>query len=123
MVIRPEDIIKKYNKKRGLKGDNMNMTRKQREEKITREAIEVFKNHEIIKEKSTEDRWLIASRYEDGAICGTHATEIISLYNGRLFVRGDIPDCVFGYHGGRDPVGKVYWIGRQSLWTAKQVIA
>ena len=87
-------------------------------EKLRDDAIRAFKDHHLIEDDRVNGKWFLARKYEDGSTRGDMATEIISLRNGRLFVGGDINDCVFAYFGGhRDAtpeqknVGKVAWIG------------
>ena len=87
-------------------------------EKLRDDAIRAFKDHHLIEDDRVNGKWFLARKYEDGSTRGDMATEIISLRNGRLFVGGDIDDCVFAYFGGhRDAtpeqksVGKVAWIG------------
>jgi hypothetical protein len=81
-------------------------------------ALAAFEDHKLILRDDERGRWRIAMTYEDGSVQGQYATEIVSLWNGRLFVGGDIDDCVFGYYGdkrGTEADGhraKVRWIGR-----------
>lgn len=80
-------------------------------------AIEAFKNHELVDNR--EDRWRIAKRYPDGKIDCVHAAEIVSLWGGRIYVGGDIDDCVFAYYSssgkGETPreqhIAKLRWMG------------
>ena len=97
------------------------MTKKEHVEGTTRLAIEAFKSHAIVFEDRITGRWRIMRHREDGTRCGMHATEIISLMNGRLFVGGDIDDCVFGYWGAPEGIPeqeyhirKVAWIGQHT---------
>lgn len=93
------------------KCDKESMTNEEFNKTVTTQAINAFKDHELI--ESSDRRWFIAKRYEDGSLQGQYATEIISLRNGKLFVGGDIDNIVFGYYGNKDyHVGKVYWIGK-----------
>lgn len=77
-------------------------------------AIEAFKSHELV--DCREDRWRICKREPDGQLTNIHAAEIVSLWGGRLFVGGDIDDCVFAYHSYNDKVNhhraKLEWIGK-----------
>lgn len=78
-----------------------------------KQAIEDFSTHEVV--ELDLDRGYAYIRRKDKS--STHAAEIIALKNGRLFVGGDIDDCVFGYY--RDPApdkatafyNRVHWIG------------
>ena len=85
-------------------------------EKTSNEAIRSFAKHQIFAE--SEGRWVIRARGENCGWTSNHLTEIVSLYGGRLFVGGDIDDCVFAYFGrSRDcelsmDLQKVQWIGR-----------
>jgi len=74
-------------------------------------AIDAFKNHELIDNR--EDRWRIARRYPDGKIDCVHAAEIVSLWGGRIYVGGDIDDCVFAYYSDKtnDHIAKLRWMG------------
>lgn len=73
-------------------------------------AIEAFKDHEIVDKR--EDRWRIAKRDKDGRFTNIHYAEIISLWGGRLYVGGDIDDCVFAYYGDHpDHLSKLRWMG------------
>lgn len=75
------------------------------------QAIEAFKDHELV--DCREDRWRIMKREEDGKLTGIHAAEIVSLWGGRLYVGGDIDDCVFAYYGDHpDHLSKLRWMGR-----------
>jgi hypothetical protein len=80
------------------------------------QAIEAFKDHELI--LNTQDRWRIASRNSNGSICGFYAAEIISLWGGRLYVGGDIDDCIFAYFSTNNPenfhLDKLRWIGKHN---------
>lgn len=73
-------------------------------------AIEAFKDHEIVDDR--EDRWRIAKRDKDGRLTNIHHAEIVSLWGGRLYVGGDIDDCVFAYYGDHpDHRSKLRWMG------------
>jgi len=73
-------------------------------------AIEAFKNHEIVDKR--EDRWRIARRDKDGHLTNIHYAEIVSLWGGRIYVGGDIDDCVFAYYGDHpDHLSKLRWMG------------
>lgn len=75
-------------------------------------ATEAFARHELV-DNPCEGWWRIARKDPDGRIDGNYAAEIISLWGGRLFVGGDIEDCVFAYYSdSRDPVAKLRWIGK-----------
>jgi len=77
-------------------------------------AIEAFSRHELIYTSYDQDRWRIA-RVERGEIKSTYATEIISLWGGRLYVGGDIDDCIFAYYSdSANPIDKLKWIGRNN---------
>jgi hypothetical protein len=73
-------------------------------------ATEAFANHRLV--RCDEDRWLIA-RASRGRITETaYATEIVSLWHGRLYVGGDIDDCVFAQYVDSDRhIDKLRWIG------------
>jgi hypothetical protein len=58
------------------------------------------------------DRWRIAGKTEGGRTESAYATEIISLWGSRLYVGGDIDDCVFAYSDNSDSVAKLRWIGK-----------
>lgn len=74
-------------------------------------AIEAFKGHELVDNR--EDRWRIMRRDKYGQLTGIHAAEIVSLWGGRLYVGGDIDDCVFAYYGDHpDHRSKLRWMGR-----------
>lgn len=74
-------------------------------------AIEAFKNHELVDNR--EDRWRICKREKDGTLTNVHAAEIVSLWGGRLYVGGDIDDCVFAYYGDKsDHRSKLEWMGK-----------
>jgi hypothetical protein len=80
-------------------------------------CIDIFKDHELIEANEVGRRWYIARRHEDGTVKGDFATEIISLRRGKLFVGGDIPNCVFAHFGGNFDdsnyhIAKIAWIGR-----------
>jgi len=72
-------------------------------------AIQAFADHRLVDTRS--DRWRIA-RIHDGLIVTTYATEVVVLWGGRLYVGGDIDDCVFAYYyDSPDPVAMLRWIG------------
>lgn len=74
-------------------------------------AIETFKDHELVDNR--EDRWRICKREKDGKFTNVHAAEIVSLWGGRLYVGGDIDDCVFAYYSDHpDHLSKLRWMGR-----------
>lgn len=74
-------------------------------------AIEAFANHELVDNR--EDRWRIARRDKDGRLTNIHYAEIVSLWGGRIYVGGDIDDCVFAYYGDHpDHRSKLRWMGR-----------
>jgi len=81
-------------------------------------AIAAFQNHALVDDR--EDRWRICKREKDGKLTGIHAAEIVSLWGGRLYVGGDIDDCVFAYYSssgkGETPreqhFAKLCWMGR-----------
>lgn len=74
------------------------------------QAIAAFKDHELV--DCREDRWRICKREKDGKFTNVHAAEIVSLWGGRLFVGGDIDDCVFAYYGDHpDHRSKLRWMG------------
>lgn len=91
-----------------------------RSEWVIKSAIRAFRNHELIEGDENSRRWRIAKKYDDGSIMGTYATEVISLWGGRIYAGGDIDDCVFAYYSGTkddDPgqnnhKDKLCWIGR-----------
>lgn len=76
--------------------------------KLIAEAQAAFADHEIILDKP--DRWRIAKKYPDGAICLDHLAEIISIRGG-LFVGGDLSPVVFQYFDSQYPIAQVIWIG------------
>lgn len=87
------------------------------DEQTIKAAIQAFRRHHLIDGSYDNGRWFIARKYDDGTIDGTYATEIISLRGGRLFVGGDIDDCVFAYYSGPKDSPyfhehKLSWIGR-----------
>src|SRR5512136_166140 len=74
-------------------------------------AIEAFKNHELV--DCREDQWRIAKRYPDGQLTSTHFAEIVSLWGGRLYVGGDIDDCVLAYFSDtQSHRDKLRWMGK-----------
>jgi len=74
-------------------------------------ATKAFADHQFV--RCEEDRWFIARAERGRIVDGAYATEIISLWHGRLFVGGDIDDCVFAYYTDSDkPIDKLRWIGR-----------
>jgi len=74
-------------------------------------AIDAFANHQLI--RCEQDRWHISRMTTDGRIESTYTTEIISLWGGRLFVGGDIDDCVFAYYSDSpNHIDKLRWIGK-----------
>lgn len=75
-------------------------------------ASDAFARHKIVERR--EDRWRLA-RVEDGRIQSPYHTEIVSLWGERLFVGGDVDDCVFAYAGTSDHVAKVRWLAQSSL--------
>lgn len=76
-------------------------------------ALEAFKDHHLIRGDKTSDRWVLARKYEDGAVDSTMLTEVVSLWGGRIFVGGDIDDCSFAYYSDRrDHLSKLAWMGR-----------
>jgi hypothetical protein len=86
---------------------------------MIQDAMRAFEGHHLILDDRKNGRWRIARKYDDGAIRSDMATEIISLWGGRLFVGGDIDDCVFGYCSGpKDQTEeefhayKLCWMGR-----------
>jgi hypothetical protein len=75
------------------------------------QAIDAFKDHEIVDTK--DGHWRIMKRDKDGHLTNIHYAEIVSLWGGRLFVGGDIDDCVFAYYGDySDHLSKLRWIGK-----------
>jgi hypothetical protein len=73
-------------------------------------ARSAFTRHQLV--GCREDCWRIARLNESGKIEGAYATEIVSLWGGRLFVGGDIDDCVFAYYSDSpDHIDKLRWIG------------
>jgi len=82
-------------------------------------AMKDFENHQIILDDKENGRWRIAKKTEDGGVEGFYATEIISLWGGRLFAGGDIDDCVFAYFSAAKNLSdvdfhlaKLAWIGQ-----------
>ena len=73
-------------------------------------ATEAFANHQLV--LCDKDRWRIARVGPDGKIENAYAAEIISLWGTRLYVGGDIDDCIFAYSDNSDPVAKLRWIGK-----------
>ena len=77
-------------------------------------AITAFEKHVLVEQHVSDiggNRWFIARPHKDGnGYDGIYATEVIALRNGRLFVGGDIDDCVFAY-GDKDPLERLRWIG------------
>jgi len=74
-------------------------------------AIAMFKDHALVDNR--EDRWRIMKREKDGHLTNIHAAEIVSLWGGRLYVGGDIDDCVFAYYSDHlDHLSKLRWMGR-----------
>lgn len=57
-------------------------------------AQKAFADHELAWNDTATGRWRIRNNEH-----GFHWAEIICLHNGRLFVGGDIDDCVFAYFG------------------------
>jgi hypothetical protein len=55
-------------------------------------AIEAFKNHQLVMDDTANGRWRIARKYDDGTFRSDMATEIISLWGGRLFAAGVLTD-------------------------------
>lgn len=82
------------------------------------QAIDAFKDHQLVLDDRENGRWRIARRDENGRLYNEYLTEIISLWGGRLFVGGDIDDCVFAYCSSNKDMGipefhmfKVAWMG------------
>lgn len=73
-------------------------------------ATEAFRDHRLI--RCEGDRWRIAKVKDNGKVESAYATEIISLWGARLYVGGDIDDCIFAYSDNPDPIAKLRWIGR-----------
>lgn len=73
------------------------------------DALALFKDHTLRETK--EDRWLLCKQYPDGAWRSDFYAEIVALSNGRLFVGGDIDDCVFAYHRTKDVRQLLLWMG------------
>jgi len=88
------------------------MNEKDRLVGLVRMASEAFDHHQIVSKKV--DRWCLAE-VKNGHVQGTYFTEVVSLSGGRLFVGGDIDDCVFAYADTVDPREKVKWIASSSL--------
>jgi hypothetical protein len=77
---------------------------------IVNNAHDAFMYHKIIKQE--KDRWLIKKVICDKQY-SVYFAEIISLCNGRLFVGGDIDDCVFAYFSDTNNIrDKLNWIGK-----------
>ena len=57
-------------------------------------ATDAFKEHKLV--LCEKERWRIAKSDASGLLHSAFYTEVISLWGGRLFVGGDIDDCVFG---------------------------
>jgi len=72
-------------------------------------ATESFANHQLV--LCDRDRWRIARMSRD-RIESCYAAEIISLWGMRLYVGGDIDDCIFAYSDNSDPIAKLRWIGK-----------
>jgi hypothetical protein len=79
-------------------------------------AMEAFEKHDIILDDRENGRWRIAQKYDDGSIAGHFATEVISLWGGRLYVGGDIDDCTFAYYSGGHPQDTVEWHLAKLRW-------
>jgi hypothetical protein len=81
---------------------------------LKKQAITAFEKHVLVVQHVSEvggSRWFIARLNKDGvSYDSVYATEVIALRNGRLFVGGDIDDCVFAY-GDKDPLQRLRWIG------------
>lgn len=82
-------------------------------------AIETYKDHELILRDDANGRWRIATRYEDGSVCSNMATEVISLWGGRLFVGGDGPHCIFGYYSGGAEQDTERWHAEKLCWMGR----
>lgn len=82
-------------------------------------AIEAFENHEIILDDRENGRWRIATRYENGAVCGNMATEIVSLWGGRLYAGGDSPTCIFAYYSGAAEADTAAWHEDKLCWMGR----
>ncbi len=72
-------------------------------------ATEAFSRHRLVWRDS--DRWRIARVAENGRISSTYATEIVSLWGSRIYVGGDVDDCVFAYADTSNHMRKLRWIG------------
>lgn len=83
-----------------------------------RAAIRAFRKHELIEGDENSRRWRIARRYDDGSVMGQYASEVVSLWGGRLYAGGDISECVFAYYSDTNDGHpehhrhKLCWIGR-----------
>jgi hypothetical protein len=95
----------------------MTEAEKKYRENLIKLAEEAFAGHELIAWIPGEDplkagRWFIRRRRKDTF----HAAEIIALWNGRLFVGGDIDDVTFGYYRDSDDhLDRVRWIATSGL--------
>ena len=69
-----------------------------------------YENH-VIRE-SSEGRWLIQSRHQDGGWESNMWTEIIALHHKGLLVDGDIDPVIFRY-GPDHPEARVRWMGNR----------
>jgi hypothetical protein len=77
------------------------MLREQKIEKMITQSNEMFSKHEFVERDDQNGRWVIARKRSDGSVCSDMLTEIIVLRGGRVFVGGDIDDCVFAYFGAK----------------------
>ena len=85
-------------------------------EKTKAQAIEAFRRHHLILDDRENGRWRIARKYDDGSIEGQYATEVISLWGGRLYVGGDIDDCTFAYYSGGHTQDTAAWHLAKLRW-------
>lgn len=79
------------------------------------DAQAAYARHVVYQEDVAAGRWVLARTYEDGSFSSTYMTEIIPLFGGRIFVGGDVDDCVFGYGDVKHtPLQRVRWIANAS---------
>lgn len=86
--------------------------REKYQEDLTESARKAYAEHQI--ERSSEGRWLLFRRRDDGTRMSEFWTEIIALEHGGLLVDGDIDPVIFRY-GPVDPEVRVRWMGSRKF--------
>lgn len=98
------------------------MTKKQSdiENSIHEDAVSAFRDHQLVYNDPVGGRWYIQKPGR-----AEFSTEVICLRGGRLFVGGDIDDCVFAYFSPssytkslsvpRELIARVAWIANSTL--------